>query len=285
MRVIARAPNHLGDGVMALPALTALGEAHHGLVVQAPPWGADLYRGVRARVVERGPMPACDAAVLFAPSLRAAWQARRATRRIGLATDTRGALLTDVVVPCRHRVDTYGRIAAVLGVESSGPPAWPRRPEDPVPDVPADHVGLVPVSPSGATVMWTGFAELAARLDRVVVYGGPGEADAVRAAVPGGLHRVGLPLPGFAGALSRCRVLVGNDSGAAHFARACGVPTVVVFGSTAPAWTGAAGAVPVEGASLPCRPCYRKRCERDDIACLDIDVDRVQSAIIEATGG
>jgi ADP-heptose:LPS heptosyltransferase len=285
VRVIVRAPNHLGDGVLALPAISALAHRFDAVHIQAPAWGADLYRDLPATVVERGPMPACDAAVLLAPSLRAAWQARRARRRIGLATDARGALLTDVVVPCTHRGDTYARIAAALGVVVEGAPAWARRAEDPVVDVPDDHVGLVPVSPSGAVVMWPGFAALAARRGPVVVYGGPGEQAAVRAAVPTGDHRVGLSLPAFAAALARCRVLVANDSGAAHFARACGVPTVVVFGSTTAARTGAHGAVAVEGPSLPCRPCYRKRCSRGDVACLDIAVDRVERAVTEAAGG
>ena len=285
MRVIARAPNHLGDGVMAIPALRALGERFEGLVIQAPGWGPDLYRDVRAQVVERGPRPACDAAVLLAPSLRAAWHARRARRRIGLATDTRGGLLTDVVVPCRHRQQTYDRIAGVLGVEPGGDPTWHPRADDPDVDVPDDHVGLCPVSPSGPVVMWPGFAALEARLQPVVVYGGPGEEQQARGAVPGGLHRVGLSLPAFGRALERCRVFVGNDSGAAHFARACGVPTVVVFGSTTADRTGAAGAVVVDGPQLACRPCYRKTCERGDVACLDVPVERVYDAVIEATRG
>ena len=94
-----------------------------------------------------------------------------------------------------------------------------------------------------------------------------------------------MSLPAFAAALRRCAVFVSNDSGAAHFARACGVPTVVVHGSTTARRTGPAGAVPVEGPDLPCRPCYRKSCPFPAIPCLDVSVASVQAAMLIAIQG
>nr|MBA2319762.1 hypothetical protein [Deltaproteobacteria bacterium] len=47
MRILAVAPRHLGDGVMALPALAALARVGD-LVIRAPAWGATLYRDVPA---------------------------------------------------------------------------------------------------------------------------------------------------------------------------------------------------------------------------------------------
>lgn len=277
MRIVARAPNHLGDGVMALPAMHALARVGD-LVIAAPRWGAELYRDVPARIVGVGPVEG-DVAVLFPPSLRVAWEARRVPRRVGVASDHRRWLLTDVVEPGEHRRDTYAALAGAVGGRVEGAPAYAGRDGDPVVDVPEGHVGLVPVSPSGAPVMWRGYADLARRLGRpVVFYGGPGEDAAVEAIAGGHPRRVGLSLPGFARALSRCAVLVGNDSGSAHFARACGVPTVVVYGSTAPERTGPAGAIAVEG-SAPCRPCYRKACPYD-LECLDVDVERVLRQVV-----
>lgn len=280
MRIAARAPNHLGDGVMALPALRALARLGE-LTIHAPPWGEALFRDVPARIAPRGPMRA-DAAALFAPSLRAALEARRCRRRVGLATDHRRWLLTQVVEPATHRADTYARIAAALGAEVEGEPRFAARPDDPHPDVPDGHVGLNPVSVSGAVREWRGWLALADRLDRpVVFYGGPGEE--ARVAAVAGPHRrvVGLPLPAFARALERCAVFVSNDSGPAHFARACGAPTVVVHGSTTASRTGPVGAVPVEGPDLDCRPCYRQRCRRA-LECFDIPVERVLAAVRSA---
>lgn len=272
--IVARAPNHLGDGVMALPALRALSRLGE-LVIAAPRWGPELYRDVPAQVIPRGTLPAADAAVLFSPSLRAAWQARRARRRIGTATDHRRWLLTDVVAPGEHQAETYRHLAAVLGAEAEGIPRYEGRPDDPDVDVPADHVGLNPVSISGAVREWPGFAALAARLpEPVVVYGGPGEEARVEPLAAGRTTRIGLSLPAFARALARCRLFVSNDSGAAHFARACGVPTLVLYGSTIPEHSGPEGAAALIGPRPRCAPCRKAWCPYD-LECLRIPVDDV----------
>jgi len=283
VRIAARAPNHLGDGVMALPALQALSELGT-LTIYAPRWGGALYRSVPAAVAPRGVMTRSDAAVLFSPSLRAALESRRCSRRIGVSGDHRRWLLTDVVQVETHRGDTYRRLAEVLGARVPACPHYPVRAGDPVPEVPMGHIGLNPISVSGAPVEWTGFGELARRLRApVVFYGGPGEHARVEAIADGAATQVGLPLPAFAGALQRCAVFVSNDSGAAHFARACGTPTVVVHGSTVPSRTGPSGAMSVEGPRPSCRPCYAKVCVRD-LDCLDIDVDTVLRAVERAHG-
>lgn len=261
--IVARAPNHLGDGVMALPAMHALSRLGH-LVISAPRWGPELYRDVAAAVIPRGTLPACDAAVLFSPSFRAAWQARRAKRRIGTPTDHRSWLLTDAVSGGVHQRETYARLAAALGAVATGEPAYAVRPDDPHVDVPPDHVGLNPVSVSGPVREWPGFAALAARLTGpVVVYGGPGEQARVAPLAGGHLTRIGLSLPAFARALTRCRLFVSNDSGAAHFARACGARTLVIYGSTAPEHSGPAGAEAIVGPRPPCAPCRGRWCPHD----------------------
>ena len=89
---------------------------------------------------------------------------------------------------------------------------------------------------------------------------------------------MGLALPSFAQALSRCRVFVSVDTGPAHFSRACGVPTVVVHGSTTSERTGPSGSVGVEGGPLACRPCYRQTCAYD-LECMKIPVDDVRDVV------
>lgn len=264
---------------MALPALRALA-ALGSLVIHAPRWGADLYRDVPAEVRERGTADAADAAVVFSPSWRAALRARRSRRRVGHAGEPgRRLLLTDVIAEHAHRSESYAALALVLGAAVRGPPTWERRASDPASDLPVGHIGLNAVSASGAVVQWPRFGALATRLGRpVVFYGGPGEEAAVAAVAREHPRQVGLSLPAFASALARCAVFVSNDSGAAHFARACGVPTVVVYGSTSPDRTGPNGAVAVSGPRVPCAPCYRKTC-RFGLECLDVPVEAVLAAV------
>lgn len=282
-KLFVRAPNHLGDGVMAMPAVRALAQAAASCRVAAPAWGELLYRDTGARWVPRETRPERDeVAVLLAPSFRAAWQARKALARVGLATDGRSLLLSRSLPPgAGHRSEDYAAVAALVGVQVQGSPRFEvRRLERAAFEQLPTHVGLNPVSVSGEPVQWPGFGALAASLtavqgEPVRVYCGPGEAEAARALVPRVELLDGLPLGSLAGALQRCRVLVSNDSGVAHFAAACGVRVVVIHGSTAAARTGVAGAVAIEGPAMSCRPCYRKRCEIGVPCLTGVDVQRV----------
>ena len=74
------------------------------------------------------------------------------------------------------------------------------------------------------------------------------------------------------------------DSGPMHIAAAVGVPVVALFGPTDPRRTGPFGpqhrvvAVPVRDCAL----CFRDRCKRGDLACMDrITPDRVVAAALE----
>lgn len=69
---------------------------------------------------------------------------------------------------------------------------------------------------------------------RVVVVGGPGEAERVAAVAAGYGAPVetvvgGLSLSGLVGTLARASLMIGNDSGPRHLAGAVGTPTVGVF--------------------------------------------------------
>ena len=268
---------------MALPAMEALALVGN-LTIQAPEWGQDLYRDVEAEIEPRGLMRG-DVAVLFPPSLRVAWQARRLTRRIGVAADGRRLLLTEVVGEGHHRRDTYAALASAAGALVQGTPQWYRREEDPDVDVPEGHIGLNPLSASGAVRRWPGFAQLADGLPRpVVFYGGPGEEEDV-AEVAGPCQQVvGTTLSAFASALAKCALFVSNDSGAAHFARACGTPTLVIYGSTAPDRTGPAGARAVCGPALSCQPCYKQQC-RYNHECMEIPLERAVRAVAQVLRG
>lgn len=274
--ISVRAPDHLGDGVMARPAIEALARVQP-VEVHAPGWGPDLYGDIGiARAAEA--VPRGELGVILKPSLGAAWRWRHLPRRVGLATNGRGALLTDAV-PVReeHRREGFARVAAALGAVVEEPSRYVRR--GVAPEVPIGHVGLNAWSPT-ATVRWEGFRELGERLTsagaQVVWYAGPGEGREV-AGIATGPVVAGLSLPDFAAALDRCRVFVSNDSGAAHFAAACGVRVVMVHGSTRPDVTGVGEAV--TGGPIWCGPCYRKWCF-NGLKCLkSVSVPAVEARI------
>ncbi|MEN0061824.1 MAG: glycosyltransferase family 9 protein [Myxococcota bacterium] len=262
---------------MSWPALEGLADRHE-VTLYGPDALRPFWDGGPWRPPATMPRGEYDAAVLFAPSFRAAWEARLVPRRIGTPTDHRRWLLTEAVAPRAHRSDTYRAVAGRLGASH---PAPPRLRGPPAAGGPA-HVGLNPIVKGGRTRQWTGFAALADVLARrfpVRFYAGPGEGRALAAVAPRHPQSVGLPLRSFAAALGDCRVFVSNDAGSAHFAAALGVRVVVLYGSTRPEHTGPAGAWAVQGPSLPCVPCYRNRCRIRTFGCLDIALNDVVAAV------
>ena len=293
--VIVRAPNHLGDLVMSLPALEAAGGADvmlpRGL---APLLSLSMVRGaaipfdrglrgfiravrpLRARRYERGVLlpPSLSSALLFALG--------GVVERRGTPTDRRGALLTDRVARDRlagvHRSGQYH-----LLVTGTLPPSLPR-PTLHVPDAlrerflsmlppaAAPLVGLFPGS-NAPSRRWPAsrFATLAARLReagaRVLVFGGPGErAITAEVAAGGAIDLAGrTDLPMLAAGLASCELVVSNDSGPLHVAAAVGTRTVSLWGAGDPAITGP----PREGMhrvlrhpELYCVPCVKNVCPR-----------------------
>ena len=61
---------------------------------------------------------------------------------------------------------------------------------------------------------------------------GPGESEAVRAAVPGATLLPETDVGTFAALLAGSRLVVANDSGSAHVAAAVDAPLVALFGVT-----------------------------------------------------
>lgn len=197
--IVVRAPNWLGDTVMALPALGALragfpqarltvvgpwawllaGQGVADVALAAPSRRSGRWRLARALAGDR---PAL--AVVLPSSFEAACWARLtgAARRVGFDTDARGALLTDRVPrpsPRLHQVEEYLALAQAAGAEPRDPePRW-RLPEDPGQEAAARAaleeaglaegariVGLHLGSAGGPAKQWSapGWARLARRL-------------------------------------------------------------------------------------------------------------------------
>lgn len=80
--------------------------------------------------------------------------------------------------------------------------------------------------------------------------------------------------------ISRCRLLITNDSGPMHIAAALGIPVTAIFGSTDPVKSGPLG----EGhivikKDVSCSPCFLRTCPTD-LKCMDmISVDDVLEGV------
>jgi heptosyltransferase-2 len=127
----------------------------------------------------------------------------------------------------------------------------------------------------------------------LVLVGGPNDAADLHAfrdelgAWAGLLDTSTLPLTTLAALLSKCRMLVGNDSGPIHLATLLGVPSVAVFGPTSvQRW----GPPPYEDAThravslrLSCSPCSNhggKVCPLGHHHCMkQLTVERVMQEV------
>lgn len=198
-------------------------------------------------------------------------------------------------------VDRYLETLRLLGVSAGN--RLPKLHLSPAEELPAslsDRLGPGPflaVAPGAAhaTKRWfpERFAEAAVRLapsSMVLILGASGDrpaADAVAAKLKGSFVNLAgeTSLRETFLLLSRCRLLLTNDSGAMHAGAALGVPTVAVFGPTVEAFgffpSGPKTAV-VQKDGLDCRPCHlhgAEACPLGHFRCMaDISADLVVEA-------
>jgi heptosyltransferase II len=285
--LVIRAPNHLGDFVLALPALQAAKPA----AIIAPkaltalielagfrtiPYESPLATAKQLRKLkfERG--------ILFTPSFSTAltFALGRVKERRGTNTDNRGFLLTQKVdaqlLEHTHRSAVYWLLA------TGEPPASRLIPSLPISSelkhefmklLPASHaakrIGIFPGSNAPAR-RWGAdrFAELVTKLTRnaqVVVFGGPGERE-LTSTVAGDVAidlggRTSLPM--LAAGLACCDLLITNDSGPLHLGAAVGTQTISLWGAGDPARTGPpAGHVVMRDRRLHCLECVKNQCPR-----------------------
>lgn len=257
-----------------------------------------------------------DLAILLPNSFRSAfavWQSR-AARRVGFDRDGRGWLLTDRV-PCPNRVGRrafapypivkyYADLADALGCPRTGdalelfttPECDASLSAMLVALGVAEDAALLVLSPGakyGAAKCWAPerFAAVADLLRErqgmtAVVTCGPGEehiAGAIRDAMKGDaivLEEPRLSLGELKSLVKRSRLLLCNDAGPRHFAKAFGVPVVTVFGPTHPEWTATTFAHErIVRIDVDCGPCQQRVCPLGHHKCMTgVSVEMVYEA-------
>lgn len=307
LRSLARSHRLHVVGTAALTGLLLDG----GLDAEAVPYdrrGADagllgLWRaGARLRGV------GADLCVVFPPSLRAAVLGRLSgARSRGFGGEGRRLFLHEVRAPlggARRRPLTEQWLALVEDADGHAADAVPRwspgpqaqaalaalRAETTLPPA-GSYLAVAPGATYGPTKRWPRehFAELLGNLRErhglvAVLVGAEAEAadTAWLAEATASVDLAGrTSLPGLVGVLAEAAAFVGNDSGPMHLAAALGTPTVGIFGSTSPTWTGPRGRwTRVAGpAPVACTPCFRKECPIG-LPCLrDLSVGQVEAAL------
>ncbi|MCP4593260.1 MAG: lipopolysaccharide heptosyltransferase II [bacterium] len=254
-----------------------------------------------------------DWAVLLPNSFRSAFLVRLAgvPRRIGYDRDGRRLLLTDrlrvqseggriAVVPM---VEYYGRIAEALGCATPGHRLeLATEPESEefvarrLGDLGiADQRPLVVMNPGakyGSAKQWlperfaaVGDRLIAERGAAVVITCGPGEEDLAHS-VAVHMRQRSYVLDNPRGTLSqlkslirRCDLLLTNDTGPRHFAKAFGLPVVTVFGSTVQKLTDTDYALERKvHVEVDCGPCALRVCPLDHRCMTGVSVDAVCAA-------
>lgn len=269
-----RVPRFFGDAMMIHAAIAPLRAAGLPLVMWGPGWIVDLFEGsedylavqpdparkyspLQAARMLRAHRPA--SIINFPKSLRplVAGFLARVPLRLGCG-DGGGSLL------CTHSVKFYARqdhfverYADVVRQAFPGFPVPPHfRPFRPCAEALVraaelraqlglgDYVVFAPGANSGSKrLSIASFAALGQRLAdeglRVVLLGAGSEdrrlAEELKALLPSAVDQVdGRSLAHAAAWISGARALVGMDSGLAHVAGGCGIPTLSVFGPTRP---------------------------------------------------
>jgi ADP-heptose:LPS heptosyltransferase len=265
--ITVRAPDHLGDGVMALPAIKALSE-RYSLTIVGPKWITSLYQDTNAQFCNSLPTSKASTIVLFKPSFGSAWRARGHQNIIGINNGIRRYLLTHTKPEIGHRIEQYNSLATILRVQSETLPKFTTKMND-FPNIPTDFILCIIGTRSAQTVRWKYFSSLANASSKPIVFmGGPGDEQAVQTIGKG--YRclpTTLSLVEVAAVARKATKIVGIDSGLTHLAiaarNAAGIPAtdnIIVYGSTSPDQTGPRNSTPIYNSRPKCWPCYQKKC-------------------------
>jgi len=274
------------------------------------PWARERRFGAVGEIRRRAP----GLALLLTDSLSSALLVALAgvPERVGHAAEFRGVLLTrrvrrEAPARSRPRVEEYAALARAAGLSvTDAPPGMEALEEERrrAASLLAErgfgggrYAVIAPGASYGPAKRWgpENFAALATALagrdgTRSVLVGSREDAEpAARVARLAGAPALDLTgatdLPTLAGLLAGSVLAASNDSGVMHLAAALRVPTVAVFGSTSPVWSGPpAPWVRALYAAYPCSPCYRRACPIGYGCLRSIEASRAVDAALDLLG-
>jgi lipopolysaccharide heptosyltransferase II len=314
-RILVRAPNWLGDSVIAVPGIRAIkrGRPDAHLTILAPEKLAAMWR-IIAEVDEVIAMPQkslaasarllreqepFDVAIVLPNSLRSALEVWLAgiPRRAGFRGHQRAWLLNQIVLPrqrngpLEHQVHKYLHLARLLGAESEFAPFACSEGELTSAKL---RLAISPGAEYGPAKRWLPerFAEAAAAVAKSrpveCVLVGTSNDESIGALVAGALEANCTNLIGqtsleqLIDELRRCHLLLTNDTGTMHLATLLGRPVVAVFGSTEPRLTGPLGARQrVIRHHVECSPCFLRECPIDFRCMHAIGSAEVAQAVLD----
>jgi heptosyltransferase-2 len=314
-RILIRSSNWLGDAVMTIPAVRAIknGRPDAHVTIVAPEKIAALWEKVESvdAVIAISPRENVfsvarklsgqfDAAILFPNSVRSALEVflARVPRRAGYEAKWRSALLNQIVpenrkpAPPRHQKFRYLKIAESLGAvvrpehlrfgEARRPPDRGRKLQ----------LGLCPGADYGPAKRWLPerFAVVAEQISTTtdcewLLFGTSRDKAAgelIERVLDGKcVNLIGkTTMTELVDHLSRCALLLTNDTGTMHLAAFLDVPTVAIFGSTEPALTAPMGENHrIIRHHVECSPCFLRKCPIDFRCMKSVATSEVESAI------
>lgn len=245
-----------------------------------------------------------DLAILFQNALEAALMAflARIPHRLGYRRDMRGPLLTHGLSCGQaerrlHHTAYYVRLLREYGIQGGDGKLKLTCTEDEIAwaltalDAGSSWIAVNPGASYGSAKRWLPdrFAAVADRLAhafsaRIVLTGGPGERDLgndIEAAmVTPCLNLVGrTAVRHMMAVLSRCGLVITNDSGPMHVAAALDIPVVALFGPTDHTTTSPLTPEHRIVRKAPdCAPCLKRACPTDHRCMTAIEVEDVLEA-------
>jgi lipopolysaccharide heptosyltransferase II len=300
-KILIRSPNPLGDACMSIPAVRAIkrgrpdaeitvlcpenlttfwqSEQDVDQVIPRPPSAGNRFTGIKIR--EQGPF---DVAILFPNSTRSAIEAKKGgiPHIVGYPAKWRNRMIHQLIAPRDassgprpHHVTHYLKMAETIGADLSDQTIF-----DPPPGMQRPGTGRIAISAGadyGPSKCWptdrfiaaarhiterhpdTHFVLLGTKSETEIGKKIAGELGAGCEDMTGKTN-----LKGLMDELKRCALLITNDTGSMHLAAHLGVPTVAIFGSTEPTWTGPLGkGHEVLRHHVPCSPCFLRNCPMD----------------------
>ncbi len=265
-RIFIRMPNWLGDVIMALPVLRALRAsrpdakitlfARSGYITLLQKFGvADEVLGIPAKKFESFQFFAQfkkdrpDFMIALTNSLRGdieMWLTG-CKQRAGLMRQgywrpliNCGLKVSRKELRETHQAHVWEKLFKKLGLKTE----VSYTPFDFADAKKTDAIGFVPGSANTPEKRYPAsqWRELAQLLKKsVVLFGAPAEkmiGDEISQGLTNVTDKIGqTDLAGLAAEISKCSLVVGNDTGAMHLANALGVPTLVIYGPTSPTVT------------------------------------------------